>query len=126
MNDHGALDVAHRWRRAVEANDMVAFRGLYADDAAVWTNVDRATHPVEDHVQRVATARGRCERWIYEVVACQPTPTGFVSEHVVRYGVAGRERTAVAAVVAEVREGRITTLREYLDPTTTTTRGAST
>lgn len=111
-----STDVAQAWRDTVALNDMPAFRALYLPGARIWTNLDRADHALDDHLHRVADARRRCGSWRYDDVVCQSTEDGFVSEHTVRFAIGGELRSTVAAIVATVTDGRISSLREYLTP----------
>ena len=52
----------------------------------------------------------------YEDVVCAATATGFVEEHAVRGTLADGSALALAAcVVADIVDGRVTLVREYVD-----------
>jgi ketosteroid isomerase-like protein len=113
-SDVDPLGVAARWRHAVESNDMATLRSLYHPDAKIWTNLERRTHELEEHICRIAEARARSDGWEYHDVRCQRTDSGFVSEHTVRVKAGGIGFESVAAVIGTLRDGRIVHLSEYL------------
>lgn len=113
--DPDALEIARQWRSAVERNDMAAFRALYHPAATVWTSMERRDRPLAEHVALVSAGRGRCEEWKYEVLRCEPTRDGFFAQQRLRLVAGGAERITVAAVVAQLANGKIIHLDEYFN-----------
>jgi ketosteroid isomerase-like protein len=112
----GALEVADRLFRAIEAGRVDVVAELYAADAVIWHN--------HDGVEQTRDENLRTLRWLvdnlagvrYTDVRRSATATGFVQQHVL--GVTNRAGADVqipACIVATVEDGRITRLEEYLD-----------
>jgi ketosteroid isomerase-like protein len=115
-HERSMLDLADRFFAAVAARDIHAVRGMYAPDAVVWHNYDRATQDVETNLGVLAAATSAIRDFRYEDVRRTATPSGFVSQHVLR-GTApnGEELDVPSCIVCTVRDGRITRLDEYFD-----------
>lgn len=53
----------------------------------------------------------------YEDIVCAATPTGFVEEHAVRGTLAdGTALDLAACIVGDISAGKVTMMREYVDP----------
>jgi len=111
-----ALEVARRLFAAIEVGDVDAVRDLYADDAVVWHNSDGVAQTRDENLRTLAWVVEHLADRRYEELRCQPTPTGFVQQHVLRAtGPAERPVEVPACLVATVVDGRITRIDEYLD-----------
>ena len=108
-------DIAASLFQAFIDGDKETARGLLAEDFEGIQNggppMDRATL-----LKFAAAFRSVVQGYRYENAVCSATPTGFVEEHDVCGTLPdGTELRIPACVVAEVSDGRITRLREYLD-----------
>ena len=100
---------------AFEAGDIAAARELCADDFAGSQNGGPAMDR-EALLGFVAAVHARVENFRYEEIECAATATGFVEEHAVRATLPdGQELDLKLCVVGTVVDGKITSLREYLD-----------
>ena len=111
-----ALQVAERLFTAIPKGDLDAVREIYAPNARIWHNHDGV---VQDPAANLAVLG-----WIvrnlrdirYDEIRREPTPTGFVQQHVMRATLPGGKPFELAAcIVCTVEKGRITRLDEYLD-----------
>lgn len=114
--DLSPLDVAERLFRAIPAGDIEAVRALYAPDAVIWHNDDQRQQTPEQNLRVLAWVATNIKELRYDDIRRQPTPAGFVQQHVLR-GIApnGQPLEVPACIVCTVVEGRITRLDEYLD-----------
>lgn len=111
-----AAVVAERLFAAVEVGDIATVRSLYADDIVVWHNHDGLTQSADDNLVVLAWMAEHLPGGRYTQVRRHVTLSGFVQQHVlVATNRAGREVSVPACIVAEVVDGRITRLDEYLD-----------
>jgi ketosteroid isomerase-like protein len=110
------LDLARRLFAAVTAGEVDAVRKMYAPDAVIWHNNDGKTQSVDANVRVLGWIAKNVRDFRYEDVRCQPTPTGFVEQHITR-GVSpgGTPFEIPACIVCTVVDGKITRLDEYLD-----------
>ncbi len=113
-----ALAVADRFFAAIESGDLDTVRSIYSPDVAVWHNTDGVTEDRERNLRvlgwlvRSTTARR------YEEIVRSATDAGFAQRHVLRLELHdGRSLAIPAAVFADVTDGRITAIHEYLDAT---------
>lgn len=114
MND--ALSVADRFFRAVETGDLDAVQAIYAPDAGIWHNTDNLVQTPAENLRTLKWITRTLRDRRYEVSRRVATPTGFAQEHVMRATLPdGTPFAMPAAIFADVVDGRITTLREYLD-----------
>lgn len=109
-------EVADQLFAAIESGDIATVRSLYAPDVAVWHNIDGLTQSLNDNLRVLAWMIKHLPDARYTEVRRAATESGFVQQHVlVATNRAGREVAVPACIVADVVDGRITTLNEYLD-----------
>ncbi|BDI61587.1 nuclear transport factor 2 family protein [Qipengyuania nanhaisediminis] len=100
---------------AFASGDLDTARALCAEGFRGQQNGGKAMD-VASLLRFTAAVRAAVPDFRYEDALCEPTPTGFVEEHVVRGTLPDGSALAIhACVVGEVQGGRITALREYLD-----------
>jgi ketosteroid isomerase-like protein len=108
--------VAERLFSAIEAGDIDAVTALYAPDVAVWHNHDGLVQSLDDNVRVLGWMTRHLPGARYTDVRRSFTDSGFVQQHVlVATNRAGRQVAVPACIVADVADGRITRLDEYLD-----------
>lgn len=111
--DHG--EIAKQLFAALARQDDAAVRRLCAPDMRVRQNNGR---PMSlDTLLRFNAAVGRVVKdFRYEDAVRSATGTGFVEEHAVRGTLPdGKALDLAVCVVADVKDGRVTDVREYLD-----------
>lgn len=111
----GADEVARQLVAGIVAGDVDAVAQLYDDEIAVWRNFDGRTlakHQALAVVRFLSTLAGVR----YEELRVAETPRGFVQQHVLCCEAPdGTAVRAAACLVAEVSDGRITRIDEYVD-----------
>ncbi len=112
-----ADELGARLVAAIEAGALEVLRdGIYAPGAVIWHNFDGAEQTVEDNLRTLGWVVRHVAGLRYDDVRHQPTPTGFVQQHVLRGTAPGGEELAVpACLVVTVEADRITRIDEYLD-----------
>ena len=112
----GATEVARRLFAAIEAGDIDAVRELYHDDVRIWHNTDGVAQTAEENLRTLGWMVEYLAERRYEEVNCQPTPTGFVQQHVLRVTtLTGTKVELPACMVVTLRDGRISRIDEYFD-----------
>src|SRR6266851_3129784 len=112
-----SLEVADRLFKSIERGDVAAIRSsVYAPNAKIWHNNDGLTQTVEQNLALLGWVVANISEIAYTDVRRQPTPSGFVQQHVLRGKLksSGKEFSLPACIVCEVENGRITRLDEYL------------
>lgn len=113
-----ALAVAERFIAALEAGDLETMRDCYAPDAVIWHNTDGLDNPGQDrdaNVSVLAWMRRQLKTYRYDIIRREATSDGFFQQHVLRGETHLGETLALpAAVICQVKDGRITRLDEYL------------
>jgi ketosteroid isomerase-like protein len=108
--------VARALIAAITAGDVAAVDALYHDDAVVFQNTSGATLSKRKMLGVIRFLATGVSELRYEDVRVQPTPTGFVQQHVLACrSASGVPVRAHACLVATVEDGRIRRLDEYLD-----------
>jgi ketosteroid isomerase-like protein len=112
-----SLETADRLFKAIERGQVAAIREIYAPGAKIWHNNDGATQTVEQNLAVLGWVVANISEIAYTEIRRQPTPTGFVQQHVMRGKLksSGKEFSLPACIVCTVEGGRITRLDEYLD-----------
>jgi ketosteroid isomerase-like protein len=114
VNDQ-ALQTADKLFHAIEAGDVEAIRNIYTAETKIWHNNDNVAQSVEQNLAVLKWVIGNIKGLKYTEVRRQPTPSGFVQQHVLRGRFKDKELALPACIVATVEGGRITRLDEYLD-----------
>jgi ketosteroid isomerase-like protein len=112
-----SLETADRLFKAIERGQVAAIREIYAPGAKIWHNNDGATQTVEQNLAVLGWVVANISEIAYTEIRRQPTPTGFIQQHVMRGKLksSGKEFSLPACIVCVVEGGRITRLDEYLD-----------
>jgi ketosteroid isomerase-like protein len=114
MND-AAMQTADKLFHAIESGDVDAIRNIYTPDTKIWHNNDGIAQSVDQNLAVLKWVITNIKSLKYTEVRRQPTPTGFVQQHVLRGRFKDKEIALPACIVATVEGGRITRLDEYLD-----------
>ncbi|ABC63839.1 nuclear transport factor 2 family protein [Erythrobacter litoralis] len=113
MSDNCAI--AERLFRAFADGDAETARELLGED---FRGTQNGGPPMDrDTLLKFAAAfRSVVQGYRYDNATCSVTETGFVEEHDVCGTLPDQSEVRIpACVVAEVQDGRITSIREYLD-----------
>jgi uncharacterized protein len=118
-----SLEVADRLFKAIERGDVNAIRDIYAPHSKIWHNFDNLAQSVAENLAVLKWVVANIAEISYTEIQRQPTPTGFIQQHVLRGKVkaSGKEIAIPACIVCKVENGRITRLDEYLDSAQTAT-----
>jgi uncharacterized protein len=112
-----SLEVADRLFKAIERGDVDAIRNIYSPDCAIWHNNDGLTQSPDQNLRVLKWIGENMDEVAYTEVRRQPTPSGFVQQHVLRgrLKASGKQFALPACIICVVENGRITRLDEYLD-----------
>ena len=112
-----SLELADRLFKAIERGDVKAITDIYAPHTKIWHNFDKVAQSVDENLAVLNWVVANLAEISYTEIQRQPTPTGFVQQHVLRGKVkaSGKEIAIPACIVCKVENGRITRLDEYLD-----------
>lgn len=118
-DDAGSADplrIAERLFAAIEAGDIDAVGRLYAPDLQVWHNTDGLIQDRDANLRTLGWVVANFGDLCYHEVRRDPTPAGFVQQHVLRATTPAGDAMAIpACLVAAVNGGQITRIDEYLD-----------
>jgi len=114
MNE-SAMQAAEKLFRAIENGDVDAIREIYSPTVKIWHNTDGLIQTLEQNLATLKWVIANIKNIKYTEVRRQPTPNGFVQQHMLRGSFRGKEIALPACIIADVEGGRITRLDEYLD-----------
>jgi ketosteroid isomerase-like protein len=114
-----ALDAGERLFSTVEHGQLEDLRQIFAEGAMVWHNTDQKLTDVETTIRNLHTIRSNATTFRYTEVRREPTPTGFVQQHVLLVSLPGREIRDLCCCVCRVEGGRITHMDAYHDSAAT-------
>ena len=101
---------------ALSSGDLAATTDCFTPDAVVWHGFDRIAMSVGDSVEQWRTMVGQFPKRRVEQIRRQDTLTGCVQQHVwVAQMAEGREMAWPVCIVAQLDDGRISRLDEYID-----------
>jgi ketosteroid isomerase-like protein len=108
--------LCHRLFDAIETGDLATVEQCYAPDMTMWFNVTGETSTREQNLEALRTGAALHRRRTYDDRQIHTFDDGFVVQYtttVVTHK--GAKRALSACLVAEVHDGRITRLMEYMD-----------
>lgn len=111
-------DIARRFFDTVLARDLAGALALCSEDATMWSaGAGPRTLPAKVLLPVLMDVAAKASEFRYEEARCEATPTGFVEEHtVVGRSAAGVDFRFPACIVGTIASGKITSMREFLDP----------
>lgn len=108
--------VADAFFAALEEGSVDKVLACYAPGARIWHNFDQLTLTPQGNAPGLETLFTNFPRRRYVDVRRQPTPAGFVQQHVLRLERAdGVTVDWPGCIICDVADGRITRLDEYVD-----------
>jgi ketosteroid isomerase-like protein len=108
--------LCHTLFDAIERGDIDAVDDCYAPDMTLWFNVTGKEISREENLDALAKGRDLHRRRTYDDRVVSTFDDGFVVQYTVNVVAhSGAKVPLSACLVAEVRDGRITKLFEYLD-----------
>jgi ketosteroid isomerase-like protein len=108
--------LCHRLFDAIERGDLDAVEQCYAPNMTMWCNFTGETSTRYENLAALAAGAGLHRRRLYNDRIVSTFDDGFVVQYtteVVAHN--GTKRALWACLVAEVRDGKITKMFEYLD-----------
>ena len=114
---HGHRRLCHALFDAIEAGDVAAVDACYAPDMTMWINVTGETIDADENLDALDNGSRLHRRRIYNDRIINTFDDGFVvAVHDPRRHPRRHARSPLSAcLVAEVRDGKISKLFEYLD-----------
>jgi ketosteroid isomerase-like protein len=116
MSDTPHRELCHELFDAIEHGDVERVARCYAPDMTMWWNVTGQESTRDDNLAAITAGKGLHRRRTYDDRVINTFDDGFVVQYtlnVVAHD--GSKHTLWACLVAEVRDGLITRLDEYLD-----------
>ena len=116
MSDTEHRALCHALFDALERGDVAAVDACYAPDMALWFNVTGTEMSRADNLTAIAEGTRLHRRRTYDDRIVHTFDDGFLAQYTL--GVVlhdGTRRSLSACLVAEVHDGRIVRLDEYLD-----------
>ena len=111
-----SLDLARSYFASIEAGDMDAVAQCYADDAIVWSNIDRVKQGREEIIRTLERFIAQTSRREYRTPVLLRTRAGFAQKHVLAYRTLdGQSVELPCLIIGSVSGGRITRLEQYCD-----------
>lgn len=110
-------DVADAFLEALRTGDLAAVADLYADDITVWHDFDGVDQDKAAHLALLIGLYGSFDTFTLEVRASHPTAAGSVTLYDFVATKDGAHFRVPAAAVVSARDGKITRIEEYIDPT---------
>jgi len=108
--------LCHTLFDAIEAGDIEAVERCYAPEMTLWFNITGQVTSREDNLTALVDGYGLHRRRTYNDRIVNTFADGFIAQYTVNVVThKGAEVALSACLVAEVRDGKISKLFEYLD-----------
>jgi ketosteroid isomerase-like protein len=108
--------LCHTLLDALEQGDIAGVDACYAPDMTMWANISGQEMSRADNLAVLEEGRKMLRRRTYNDRVVNTFDDGFMAQYTVNaVGHDGSRRALWACLVAEVREGKITKLWDYLD-----------
>ena len=101
---------------AIEQSDFTTIESIYAPDMTMWVNLTGETMSREDNLRVLREGAGLHRRRTYDDRRINAFDDGFVVQYTTTVVTHRGDRRALSScLVAEVRDGQISKLFEYMD-----------
>ena len=108
--------LCHTLLDAIEQADLATVAQCYAPDMTMWSNVSGEPSSRDENLAALAAGYGLHRRRTYNDRIVNTFADGFVAQYTTHVVTHGGARVALSAcLVAEVIDGKITKLFDYLD-----------
>jgi len=108
--------LCHTLLDAIEQADLATVEQCYAPDMTMWANISGKPSTRDENLAALAAGHGLHRRRTYDDRIVNTFDDGFVAQYTTTVVTHGGARVALSAcLVAEVRDGKITKLFDYLD-----------
>ena len=108
--------LCHALLDAIERSDIAAVDACYAPDMTMWFNVTGQESSREENLNALTAGKGLHRRRTYNDRQINTFDDGFVAQYTCHVVAHNGARVALSAcLVAEVHDGKIVKLFEYLD-----------
>jgi ketosteroid isomerase-like protein len=115
-NDTEMRKLCHALLDAIEQGDLAGVDACYAPDMTMWANTSGTAMSREDNLAVLDKGRDMMRRRTYNDRTVNTFDDGFMAQYTVNVVAHdGTERALWTCLVAEVRDGKITKLFDYLD-----------
>lgn len=113
-----AIELAKHFIEAVERGDVATARACFADDAEIWHNFDNKIQSPDENMATLEWMIGKADTREYRLQRLEEIPGGYLQQHILHIvDKAGRVLEMFACAVVSVKDGKITRIEEYIDPT---------
>jgi hypothetical protein len=102
-----AMQTAEKLFRAIENGDVDAIRNIYTPETKIWHNNDGIAQSGDENLAVLKWVINNIQGLKYTDVRRQPTPSGFVQQHVLCGRFKDKDIALPACIVATVEAGRI-------------------
>ena len=108
--------LCHKLFDAIEAGDIAAVGECYAPDMTMWVNVSGQVQTREENLETLVAGAGLARRRTYDDRRISTFDDGFVVQYTCTVIAHDGSKLALSScLVAEVRDGRISKMFEYMD-----------
>src|SRR5262249_12222246 len=108
--------LCHTLFDAIERGDIATVADCYAPDMTMWFNVTGQTSTRDENLAALASGAGLHRRRTYNDRIISTFDDGFVVQYSTQVVTHRGDKVALSAcLVAEVRDGKIAALHEYMD-----------
>lgn len=113
------IDLAKRFMQAAGDGDAQTFRKCFHPDAQIWHNYDNVTQTVDENIELMLRMKAAAGERRYEIHLLEEVSGGYVQRHTLHISsVDGKQRyKAEALALIQVRDGLISRIEEFIDPT---------
>jgi ketosteroid isomerase-like protein len=116
MSDSAHRELCHELFDAIEQSDVARVADCYAPDMTMWFNGTGTEHTRAENLATLEAGYGLHRRRTYDDRRISTFDDGFLVQYTLNViAHDGSKHTLWACLVAEVRDGLITKLYEYLD-----------
>lgn len=108
--------IARRLMHCLLTGDADGVTRLYHDDFSAWRNFDNRTLTRKQALKIVQILANNLQELRYDDVRVQPTPSGFVQQHVMRCTAPnGQAVEAHVCMIATLKDGKLLRVDEYME-----------
>jgi len=111
------LDLARKYMAALNAGDVAAARNCLHPDAEIWHNYDGLEQSVDQNMATLEFLLSKSKSLSYDIHRQDVIESGYLQRHTLHLvSNTGIEMQTEAIAIISVKNGKITRIEEFLDP----------
>ncbi|MEL7312583.1 MAG: nuclear transport factor 2 family protein [Pseudomonadota bacterium] len=112
------LELARHFIDCVERGDVDGATACHTPDSQVWHNYSNESQSIAENMELLRLMVAKCKSRKYEIHRHEEIEGGYLQHHTLHVtGLNGQSLSVEACAIVSVEQGKISRIKEWIDPT---------